>query len=101
MTNMKMKTNKITIAPIVLLVIIISSSVSTFSTSSNNSFFIYSRVYAQENGSHDNDTSQSLPYVGPNMKGFYTSANTRKDIEGHMPANYYEDSFKLIHDAGI
>jgi hypothetical protein len=96
-----MKTNRITIAPIVLLVIIILSSVSTFSTSGNNNFFIYSGVYAQENGSDDNDTSQSLPYVGPNMKGFYTSENTRKDIEGHMPANYYEDSFRLIHDAGM
>ena len=101
MTNINMKTNRITIAPIILLVIIILSSVSTFSASSNNNFFIYSGVDAQENGSDDNDTSQSLPYVGPNMKGFYTSANTRKDIEGHMPANYYEDSFRLIHDAGM
>ena len=105
-TNVKMKTNKITIAPIVLSFIIILSSVSTFSTSStsNNNFFIYSGVYAQENGSDDNsnnNTSQSLPYVGPNMKGFYTSENARKDIKERIPVNYYEDSFKLIHDAGM
>jgi hypothetical protein len=97
MTNTKMKTNKITIVPIVLSVIIILNSVSTFSTNNNN-FFISSRVYAQENTTNN---TQQFPYVGVNMKGLYTSESARRDMEESMPINYYEESFRLIHDAGM
>lgn len=47
-------------------------------------------------------TSDSTPeYTGVNMKGLYTSISQQRGASGSLPTNYYEDSFKLISEAGL
>src|SRR5919197_300895 len=44
----------------------------------------------------------SPPYIGVNMRGLYTSGDQLKStISGSLPKNYYEDSFRLISQAGM
>jgi Cellulase (glycosyl hydrolase family 5) len=40
-------------------------------------------------------------YIGVDMKGLYTSTFHNKRSSIHFPENYYNDSFKLITDAGL
>ncbi len=48
------------------------------------------------------DTSAATPtYMGVAMKGNYTSEKENDESNVIAPADYYEESFKLIHDAGL
>ena len=47
----------------------------------------------------DNNTSPS--FIGVAMRGNSTSAKEHDENDIPFPKNYYEDSFKLIHDAGM
>src|SRR6478672_7270904 len=49
---------------------------------------------AEKNGSNDNN-----PYVGVNMRGFYTSMSQSKNNSNFPLNNYFEHSFKLISQA--
>jgi len=40
-------------------------------------------------------------FYGVNMKGYYTSMPQSRTIESFMPSNYFEESFKLISEAGM
>lgn len=52
--------------------------------------------YAQQEG------LDSLPaYIGVAMRGNHTSAKEHDTSDILFPRNYYEDSIKLIHDAGM
>ena len=51
---------------------------------------------AEKNGANENN-----PYVGVNMRGFYTSMSQSKNYSNFPPSNYFEDSFKLISQSGM
>ena len=53
-------------------------------------------AYAQQH-----DQSDDLTYIGVAMRGNTTSAKEHEDSEILFPRSYYEDSFRLIHDAGM
>ncbi len=57
---------------------------------------IYSNIDAQVATGHE-------PYVGVNMRGVYTAVSEPKgNISAvSLPANYYEDSFRILSDAGM
>jgi len=65
-------------------------SVVIFSVLLTNSFVL---------NSHGQQTNQI--FFGLNMKGYYTSMPQSRTIESIMPANYFEDSFRLISEAGM
>src|ERR687898_2715363 len=53
-------------------------------------------IYAQQEG------LDSLPaYIGVAMRGNHTSAKEHNTSDILFPRNYYEDSIRLIHDAGM
>ena len=68
---------------LVLLVVI-------FTLLLTNSFVLYS---------HGQETDQI--FFGVNMKGYHTSMPQSRTIGSIMPANYFDDSFKLISEAGM
>jgi hypothetical protein len=45
--------------------------------------------------------SDSEPVFGMNMRGYYTAMPQERDFNLNIPENYYEDSFRVISDAGI
>ena len=51
-------------------------------------------------GAEKNGATANNPYVGVNMRGFYTSMSQSKNYSNFPPNNYFEDSFKLISQAG-
>jgi hypothetical protein len=55
-----------------------------------NSFILYS---------HGQETDQI--FYGVNMKGYHTSMPQSRTIGSIMPPNYFDDSFKLISEAGM
>jgi hypothetical protein len=56
----------------------------------------YNSTYAQQEG------SESQPaYIGVAMRGNHTSAKEHQTSDFLVPNNYYEDSIRLIHDAGM
>lgn len=57
---------------------------------------IYSDSYAQV-------TTGNQPYVGVNMRGVYTAVSeTKNNVSAvSLPANYYEDSFRILSQAGM
>ena len=40
-------------------------------------------------------------FIGVNVRGLYTSLQHERYPDPVFPKNYYEDSFRLIHDAGM
>jgi len=65
-------------------------SVVIFSVLLTNSFVL---------NSHGQQTNQI--FFGVNMKGYYTSMPQSRTIGSIMPANYFDDSFRLISEAGM
>jgi hypothetical protein len=65
-------------------------SVVIFSVLLTNSFVL---------NSHGQQTNQI--FFGINMKGYYTSMPQSRTIGSIMPANYFDDSFRLISEAGM
>ena len=52
----------------------------------------------QEDLSTSGETS---PFIGVAMRGDNTSVKEHEDRNTKSPRNYYEDSFRMIHDAGM
>lgn len=65
-------------------------SIVIFSLLLTNSFIL---------SSHGQQTDQI--FYGVNMKGYHTSMPQARTIGSIMPANYFDDSFKLISEAGM
>ena len=65
-------------------------SIVIFSLLLTNSFIL---------SSHGQHTDQI--FYGVNMKGYHTSMPQARTIGSIMPANYFDDSFKLISEAGM
>ena len=57
---------------------------------------IYSNIDAQV-------TTENEPYVGVDMRGVHTAVSeTKSNVSaGSLPANYYEDSFRILSEAGM
>jgi hypothetical protein len=65
-------------------------------TSNNKTFLPI--IYAQEN----QEGKSVGPFIGVAMRGLYTSGDQLKNTtSGSLPKNYYEDSFRLISQAGM
>jgi aryl-phospho-beta-D-glucosidase BglC (GH1 family) len=47
------------------------------------------------------DNNNSPKFIGVAMRGNSTSAKEHEENDIPFPENYYEESFKLIHDAGM
>jgi hypothetical protein len=61
-------------------------------------------AYAQKIQGSSNTTASNVkatPFTGVNMRGYYTAAAQERTLSGHMPANYYDDSFRAISQAGM
>jgi aryl-phospho-beta-D-glucosidase BglC (GH1 family) len=59
-----------------------------------NNPFVSTTISAQENESN-------TPLIGVNLRGYYTTMSEERDFRGSLPKNYYEDSFRLISEAGM
>jgi hypothetical protein len=46
-------------------------------------------------------TSQDVPYLGVDMSGFYTRNPQARNPSYDLPVNYFEDSFRLLSEAGM
>src|SRR5215217_1190167 len=46
-------------------------------------------------------TSSDITYLGVDMSGFYTRDPQARDPSYDLPANYFEDSFKILSEAGM
>jgi hypothetical protein len=51
--------------------------------------------------SHANAQQEASPFIGVAMRGDNTSIKENEDRDTRAPSNYYEDSFRMIHDAGM
>ena len=51
---------------------------------------------------HAQKAASNVPYIGLNMRGLYTTDSQIKDASPKtLPVNYYEDSFRLMSQAGM
>ena len=46
-------------------------------------------------------TSQDVPYLGVDMSGFYTRDPQAREPSYDLPVNYFEDSFRILSEAGM
>lgn len=46
-------------------------------------------------------TSQDVPYLGVDMSGFYTRDPQAREPSYDLPVNYFEDSFRILSQAGM
>ena len=53
-------------------------------------------------GDKQNSGHEGLPYLGVNMRGYYTSLpQARKDLKDPFPSNYYESDFKTLSKTNV
>jgi aryl-phospho-beta-D-glucosidase BglC (GH1 family) len=69
------------------------------STLSNRSLIIPS--HAQESNLSSSSNTDMPTFMGVAMRGNHTSEKETEDSDIVAPRNYYEESFKLIHDTGM
>lgn len=83
---------------VIFFSIITTTNISTFDKP------IVSLVYAQSNQS-DSSTDSSNdnnPFIGVNVRGYYPSmSQARGDYSIPLPLKYYEESFKILSEAGM
>jgi Cellulase (glycosyl hydrolase family 5) len=89
---------------IILISILVASM--TLGTILNNALsFTQTMVYAQKQQQQTSvgGAQNSKPFVGVNMRGYYTSSIVQNRDFGltPFPKNYYEDSFRTISQAGM
>jgi hypothetical protein len=73
------------------------------SISSINGSLIFVSVYSQQDKSASNN--RDFPLIGVSIRGYYTSSPETKTTESATtpppPPNYYQDSFRMISQAGM
>jgi hypothetical protein len=91
-----MQFQKIVIS-LILFSIITTANISTFDKP------IVSLASAQSNHSSDsNSNNDNNPFIGVNVRGYYPSmSEVRGDYSVPLPAKYYEESFKILSEAGM
>jgi Cellulase (glycosyl hydrolase family 5) len=88
---------------ILALVIVTSISISTRSTNPIiNMHGFATPTFAQLSDQSQQDRqSSTTPYLGVAMKGYNTTIQAEDDYDEFFPSDFYEESFRLIHDAGM
>jgi hypothetical protein len=76
---------------------IITANITTFDKP------IVSLAYAQsKQSSSSNSSNDNNPFIGVNVRGYYPSmSQARGDHSIPLPLKYYEESFKILSDAGM
>ena len=76
----------------------ILSSIIVLSLSTINVESTVTTIHAQASNSYS-----VVPYIGVNVRGFYTGTAQAQNasIYGPLPINYYDDSFRMISQAGM
>jgi hypothetical protein len=79
-----------------LLIIIIISVIGV-----GRSGYVY--VYSQQDEkARNNNNNNEIPFIGVSMRGYYTSLEQTKTTKNNYPPpNYYDDSFRMISQAGM
>jgi hypothetical protein len=78
------------------LFLVVSITIMIFS----NIFPFYSTALKPSYGQETSDSS--LPYIGVDMRGWYTAISQLKnDTLGTLPPNYYDNSFNILSHAGM
>ena len=67
----------------------------------STSFSAWSCSCTTWNSSKWGDKEAAPVFIGVNVRGLYTSLQHERYPDSVFPKNYYEDSFRLIHDAGM
>ncbi len=87
-----------------VIILVISFSIITTTNISTFDKPIVSLAYAQSNQS-DSSTDSSNdnnPFIGVNVRGYYPSmSQARGDYSIPLPLKYYEESFKILSEAGM
>lgn len=89
---------KIVISVIFFSIITTTTNISTFDKP------IVSLAYAQsnQNDSSSNSSNDNNPFIGVNVRGYYPSmSQARGDYSIPLPLKYYEESFKILSEAGM
>lgn len=89
--------------PVILICIILVTNVCILNNNIVNS------VYAQtnkdifrSNGDHQISGHEGPPYLGVNIRGYYTSMpQSREGFKNPFPTNYYENSIKLLSKTNV
>jgi hypothetical protein len=63
------------------------------------SMFTINNPFISTTSAQENESNTSL--IGVNLRGYYTTMSEERDFRGSLPKNYYEDSFRLISEAGM
>jgi hypothetical protein len=87
------------LASITIFSFLVSTVISINGIALSNGAIVTS-TYAQESTLSQSGTSNQV-LMGVAVRGNYTSEKQTDDSEIVAPRNYYEQSFKLIHDAGM
>src|SRR5918994_2713218 len=83
---------------VIFFSIITTTNISTFDKP------IVSLAYAQNNQSNSSTDSNNdnNPFIGVNVRGYYPSmSQARGDYSISLPLKYYEESFKILSEAGM
>jgi hypothetical protein len=82
---------------VIFFSIITTTNISTFDKP------IVSLAYAQNNQSDSsNSSNDNNPFIGVNVRGYYPSmSQARGDYSISLPLKYYEESFKILSEAGM
>jgi aryl-phospho-beta-D-glucosidase BglC (GH1 family) len=62
--------------------------------------FLIIPSYFVASAAQQNQIDEKIPYVGVNVRGYYTSLQNIR-YSTPFPEHYYDDSFKLISKAGM
>jgi hypothetical protein len=63
------------------------------------SMFTINNPFISTTSAQENESNTS--FIGVNLRGYYTTMSEERDFRGSLPKNYYEDSFRLISEAGM
>jgi Cellulase (glycosyl hydrolase family 5) len=76
------------------------SDLNKYNDNASSTVMVYGEKYKMRNV--DKDTNR-IPFMGVNMRGLYTSLqqDTNRYSNAPFPIDYYENSFKLISQAGM
>lgn len=100
MLNARLKINRGIPPSFILVVAILISNCFVFNNSFSNVVFGQSnKTVFEANGNEQISGDEGQPYLGVNMRGYYTSIPQSREFKFLFPNNYYETSFKTLSKA--